>query len=99
MIYKKIESGKQLGIDKRIEKNDGFNWYSYAVQKVDDTYIVYECEIAEDNMAMEEYEYENVNKYISIEEVERNFMGKYDIRFSDIHSLKGQRIFNPYFYL
>lgn len=50
-------------------------------------------------MAMEEYEYENVNKYISIEEVERNFNGKYDIRFSDIHTLKGQRIFNPFCYL
>lgn len=99
MVYKKIESGKQLGIDKRIEKNDGFYWYSYAVQKIDDTYIVYECEIAEDNMAMEEYEYENVNKYISIQEVERNFNGKYDIRFSDIHPLKGQRIFNPFIYL
>lgn len=93
MIYKKIESGKQLGIDKRIEKPDGFYWYSYAVQKIDDTYIVYECEIAEDNMAMEEYEYENVNKYLSVEEVERNFMGKYDIEFSDIHPLKGKRIF------
>lgn len=42
MIYKKMESGKQLGIDKRIEKPDGFYWYSYAVQKIDDTYIVYE---------------------------------------------------------
>lgn len=35
MIYKK-ELGKQLGIDKKIEKNDGFYWYSYAVQKIDD---------------------------------------------------------------
>lgn len=64
MIYKKIESGKQLGIDKRIEKYNGFYWYSYVVQKIDDTYIVYECEIAENNMAMEEYEYENVNKLL-----------------------------------
>ncbi|MCM1222934.1 MAG: hypothetical protein NC548_51630 [Lachnospiraceae bacterium] len=69
MIFQKLELGKQLGIDRRIEKEDGFYWYSYAVQKIEDTYIVYECEIAEDNMAMEEYEYENINRYLSIAEV------------------------------
>ena len=98
MNYDKIEAGKQLGISIKIKKNDVFYWYSYAVQKIDNNYIVYECEIAEDNMAMEEYEYENINKYLSIEEVERNFIEKYDIRFSDIKPLKGQHIFNPFFY-
>ena len=104
MNYKKIELGKQLGIKKRIKKNDDFYWYSYAVQKIENTYIVYECEITEKNItkAMDEegyYEYENINKYQSIEEVERNFIEKYDIRFSDIGPLKGQHIFNPLFYL
>lgn len=98
MIYQKLQSGKQVGIDKRIDKSGVFYWYSYAVQKVDDYYVVYECEIAEDNMAMEEYEYENVNKYLSVEEVEKSFPSRYGIKFSDIGSLKGQYIFNPYFY-
>lgn len=98
MIYQKLESGKQLGIEKKIEKNGIFYWYSYAVQKVDGNYVVYECEIAEDNMAMEEYEYEKINKYLSVKEVEKNFIEKYDIKFSDIKPLKGQHIFNPYFY-
>ncbi len=93
-----MESGKQLGIEKRIQKNNRFYWYSYAVQKVDDVYVVYECEIAEDNMAMEKYEYEKINRYLSVEEIEKNFIEKYDIKFSDISPLKGQRIFNPYFY-
>lgn len=98
MNYRKLQSGKQLGIEKRIFKNGAFYWYSYAVQKADGHYVVYECEIAEDNMAMEEYEYENVTKYLSIEEVENNFPAKYDIHFSDIGPLKGQHIFNPYLY-
>ena len=48
MIYQKLQSGKQVGTDKRIDKSGVFYWYSYAVQKVDDYYVVYECEIAED---------------------------------------------------
>lgn len=39
-------------------------------------------------MAMEKYE--NINKYLSIEAVEKNFIEKYDIK-----PLKGQHIFNP----
>ncbi len=34
MIIKKIESGKQLGISKKIEKNGKLFWYEYAIQKV-----------------------------------------------------------------
>ena len=30
------------------------SWYSYAVQKMDNIFFVYECEIDEDNMAMED---------------------------------------------
>lgn len=48
MIYQKLQSGKQVGTDNRIDKSGVFYWYSYAVQKVDDYYVVYECEIAED---------------------------------------------------
>ena len=36
MIYQKLQSGKQVGTDKRIDKSGVFYWYSYAVQKVDD---------------------------------------------------------------
>lgn len=98
MLHKKIESGKQLGISVRVEKENNFYWYSYAIQKVDNIYFVYECEIDEDNMANEEYEYETVNKYSSFDEVEKNFVSKYDINFSDVGPLKGQYIFNPKFY-
>lgn len=98
MIYQKLQSGKQLGIDKRIDRNGVFYWYCYAVQKADEYYVVYECEIAEDMMAVEEYEYENVAKYLTVEDVEKNFPERYEIKFSDIGPLKGQHIFNPYLY-
>lgn len=97
-MLKKIEAGKQLGISKRIKKNNKLYWYSYAIQKKKDIYFVYECEIAEDKMAIEEYEYEYISKYSSMEEVENNFSEKYDIKFSDIKPLKGQHIFNVNFY-
>lgn len=94
-IIKKIESGKQLGISKKIEKNGKLFWYEYAIQKVKKIYYVYVCEIAEEKMAIDEYEYEYEYKYSSFAEVENNFISKYDIKFSDIKPLKGQYIFSP----
>lgn len=94
----KIEQGKQLGIDKRICRENKYYWYSYAIQKKDDIYFVYECEIAEEKMAMEEYEYENINKYHFWDDVVKNFPGNYGIGFEDISALRGQRIFNVELY-
>lgn len=98
-MLKKLERGMQLGIEKRIEKKQKYFWYMYAVQKRADIYYVYECEIAEENMAQELFEYEKVNKYLSLDEVIQNFPCKYDMCFEDIHTLKGQKIFNVSFYV
>lgn len=98
-MLNKLECGKQLGIEKRIKKDLKYYWYSYAIQKKEHIYYVYECEIAEDNMASEIYEYENVYKYTSLEDVIKNFPHKYEICFEDIHTLKGQKIFNVDFYV
>ena len=94
----KIENGVQLGVEKRIQKGLKFFWYSYALQKRDNIYYVYECEIEEDNMAQELYEFENVYKYLSLEEVQTKFPNRYEISFNDIHVLKGNKIFNVDFY-
>ena len=53
--YLKLEKGKQIGIRKRILKGNKYYWYSYAIQKVNDIYIVYEHEIAEDNICTVSY--------------------------------------------
>ena len=98
-MISKIEKGIQLGIEKRIKKGQNFFWYSYALQKKNHIYYVYECEIAEDNMAQEVYEFENVYKYLSLEEVQGKFPNKYEISFYDIHVLKGNKIFNVDFYV
>ena len=97
-MQKKIEQGKQLGIEKRIQRQQKHFWYSYAVQKKGDIYYAYEYEIAEDNMAKEVCEYENIYKYLSFEDVKNSFPAKYGISFEDIHVLKGQKIFNVNFY-
>jgi hypothetical protein len=95
--YLQLEKGKQIGIRKRILKEDKYYWYSYAVQKINDMYVVYEHEIAEENIYMEIDEYENIYLF-------RNFMDlikytiKYNINFNDLGTLKGSRIFNPNLY-
>lgn len=50
-------------------------------------------------MAQELYEFENVYKYLSLEEVQTKFPDKYEISFNDIHVLKGNKIFNVDFYV
>ncbi len=95
---KKIELGKQLGLEIRVEKGHQFYWYSYAVQKKGNIYYVYESEIAEENMAAEVFDYEDVFRYASLEDVKRHFPCKYGTCFKDIHVLKGERIFNVDFY-
>ncbi len=98
-MINKIEKGVQLGVEKRIQKGQKYFWYSYALQKKDNIYYVYECEIAEDKMAQELYEFENVYKYFSLEEVYNQFPNRYEISINDIHVLKGNKIFNIDFYL
>ena len=62
-------------------------------------YYVYECEISEENMCIEMYEYETITKYTSLTDAEVHFPQKYSLNFSDIHTLKGHRIFNVDFYI
>lgn len=93
----KLEKGKQIGIRKRILKENKYYWYSYAVQKIGDMYIAYEHEIAEDNIYMEIDEYENVYRYYNLKEL-KEYTIKYNINFSDLNTLKGNRIFNPDLY-
>lgn len=88
-----------MGVEVRIQKNNKYFWYSYAIQKHNHVYYVYECEISEENMCTETYEYETVTRYNSLIDVEANFPQKYGLNFSDIHTLKGQHVFNVHFYI
>ena len=92
-IQFKIEKGTQLGIRLRVEKDTEPGWYDYAVQKKENLYYVYESEILESNMAQEKYEYETIERYLTLEEVKQNYPCKYGTRFADIHPLKGQKSF------
>lgn len=72
-IYERLEKGQQLGIEKLIEKDHKAYWYSYAVQKVNNIYYVYELEVAEDRLFLEGFEmegfsHENINRYLSIQD-------------------------------
>jgi len=82
----------------RIQKEQKWYWYSYAIQKKGNIYYVYESEIAEENMAREVWDYENVYRYSSLENAKKQFPHKYGTCFDDIHTLKGTTIFNVDFY-
>ena len=84
-----IERGIQMGVNKKVKKGQKYFWYEYAVQKKENIYYVYEYEIAEENMDI----------YLSLDDVINNFPDKYGIHFEEIHPLKGQRIFDVDFYI
>jgi len=43
-----IERGIQMGVNKRVKKEQKYFWYEYAVQKKENIYYVYEYEISEE---------------------------------------------------
>lgn len=82
-----------------IKKTPEYEWYKLEFGTCRIQVYVYECEIEEGDMAQELYEFENVYKYLSLEEVQAKFPNKYEISFNDIHVLKGNKIFNVDFYV
>ena len=96
--YIKIEKGKQIGIRKKILKENKYYWYSFAIQKVNNKYLVCEHEIAEENIFMEIDEFENIYLFLKFEDLKKLKI-KYDIDFNDLSTLKGSKIFNPNLYV
>ena len=64
--YIKIEKGKQIGIRKKILKENKYYWYSFAIQKANNKHIVYEHEIGEENIFREIDEFENIYLFLKI---------------------------------
>jgi hypothetical protein len=60
-------------------------------------YIVYEHEIAEENIYMEIDEYENIYRFRNLMDLIK-YAIKYNINFNNLSTLKGSRIFNPNLY-
>jgi len=75
MMRSKIELGKQLGLEIRIQKEQKNYWYSYAIQKKEDIYFVYESEITEENMAKEVFNRNASHKNIGEIETKNNTIG------------------------
>lgn len=96
-VIEKIKNGKQVGISKIIECDNTEIFYTYAVQKVSDKYIVYES-IYNSNYVWENTE-ENVFYYDSFSMLENNFNAKYDIELEDLDVSKGQKFFNENLYI
>ena len=95
-IIEKLENGKQLGVSKIIECDNYDIYYTYAIQKVSDTYIVYESFYNTNTVWEDEKEF--VSYYDSVSQVVRNFNAKYGVRFEDLDVCKGQRFFNAKFH-
>ena len=96
-VIEKIESGKQVGVEKIIKCGNAEIFYTYAVQKVSDKYIVYES-IYDSKSVWEDTE-ENIFYYNSLFEFENNINAKYDIKLEDLDVSKGQKFFNVNLYI
>ena len=95
-IIEKLENGKQLGVSKIIECDNYDIYYTYAIQKISDTYIVYESFYNTNTVWEDEKEF--VSYYDSVSQVVSNFNAKYDVRFEDLNVCKGQKFFNEKFF-
>lgn len=96
-----IENGKQVGINKIIKVEHTEYLYTYAIQKIRDNYITYTNEINMDRFYADELENDTevICIYHSLEDFLSDFSNKYDIIFEDFHVSKGNKFFNPDFYL
>lgn len=97
MNFLKLEKGKQIGKTFSFEKDGQIVWSSVAMQKWDNCYLLYIDEIFETNMAGEIYEKEFIQAFTTIEAATEHLETMTSLKFEDLKSLKGRRIFNPDF--
>lgn len=95
-----IENGKQIGVRKLIDCEDGAHCYVYAVQKVNGKYIVYSDDVNLDTYYASEFEddTEIISIYNCIEDFILNFNTKYGVVFEDFNVSKGRKFFNANLY-
>ncbi len=95
-----IENGKQVGISKLIDCEDGTHNYIYAVQKINGKYIVYSDDVNLDTYYANELEddTETISIYNCITDFFLNFNTKYGVVFEDFNVSKGHKFFNSNLY-
>ena len=96
-LKNKVENGSQLGSRFSFERNGYVYWSSVGLQKWVDAYKVYVDEIKEKNMAAEEYEREETNSFLSLDDALLFIELNTQCKLSDLIPCKGQKIFNPRF--
>jgi hypothetical protein len=97
-LFNLLEKGKQLGKRFSFERSGQTYWSGVAIQKVKDAYKVAIYEIAENKMAMEEFERDEVQSFEDFAEAIGYIENTTAIKVSDLLSCKGQRLFNPNLY-
>ena len=99
MDINKLENGRQLGITKEIFAENEKIIYSYAIQKYNGIYYVFECEFSAAEKNFFDNCKEEIHRTDSFETVISDFLPKYDISIDEIGLLKGNNIFNVRFYV
>jgi hypothetical protein len=93
-----LNRGRQIGKSGYILREGQRFFLEVALQKINEKYMVYVAEIQEEKMTMDEYDYEEVTIYTTLEAAIEQVESKTIHKFSDLAPCKGQRIFNPSFY-
>lgn len=97
LVYKWINSGKQLGKVYSFKRNGEICWSSVGVQLWEGNIKVYIDEIYESQMNEESFSKEETQEFDEIEEA-LAFIEKHTLlTIDDLKPCKGSKIFNPKF--
>lgn len=93
-----LEKGKQIGIKEWKIEGGKKIYFSIAIQKWNDKYIIYIFEIEEDKLSIHCDDIENYEQFIelnTVDEVLDYFNNTIEVKFESLHPLKGVKIFYP----
>jgi hypothetical protein len=94
-LFNLLERGKQRGKRFSFIRSEQTFWSSVGIQKVKGVYKVAIYEIAENKMAMEEFEREEIQSFKDFAEAISYIENTTMVKVSDLQAGKGQRFFNP----
>lgn len=93
-----LKKGKQLGLTEWRSEDGKEIYFSVAVQKWNDKYMIYTLEIEREKMFTDFDDigdYERLIKVKTIDELLNYFRNIIKVDFEELHPLKGRKIFDP----
>ncbi|MEM6272615.1 MAG: hypothetical protein AAF998_24600 [Bacteroidota bacterium] len=96
-ILNKLKSGQQLGKQFQFDEGSEKIWSAIAIQLWEGRYKVGWYEIAESKMAADDFRFDRVISFNTLEEATEFVAKNTPFTVADFRPFKGQRVFNPRF--